>query len=222
MAHALLNMSDFRSILLICLLAAGHALAASGTVRVEIKDPKGAPVADAVASLVPLQGSAIVKPPIEPVVVTQNDQDFQPFVTVIAVGTRVSFPNQDKVAHHVYSQSKAKPFEIPRYRGEPKDTILFDQPGIVALGCNIHDWMLAYIVVLATPHFAKSSASGMAQIGELPAGTYRLEVWHPRLAATVNREVTIAANPETQVISVTLRPDKRIRRAPESGAGAYK
>ena len=209
--------------LLGALLAPLAFAAPGGSVRVEIKDPAGAPVADAVASLIPRDATPTLTPPAEPVVVTQNDEDFQPYVTAIVVGTRVSFPNRDKVAHHVFSQSQAKAFEIPRYRGEPKETILFDQPGIVPLGCNIHDWMLAYIVVLPTPFFAKSPASGVVSLADLPAGRYRLEVWHPRVKETVTGEIVIAANDATtQVVSVTLRPDKRLRRAPEGGAGGYK
>ncbi len=213
------------ALLVLCTLLAPCTFAApaGGSVRVDIKDPAGAPVADAVASLTPLDAAPVVTPPAEPVVIVQNDEDFQPYVTAIVTGTRVSFPNQDKVAHHVFSQSKVKPFEIPRYRGEPKETILFDQPGIVPLGCNIHDWMLAYVVVLATPHFAKSPATGAVTLPGVPAGRYRLEVWHPRVKETVTREVVIAANDTAmQVISVVLRPDKRIRRAPESGPGGYK
>jgi plastocyanin len=194
----------------------------SGSVRVEIKDPKGAPVADAVASLVPLDRVATVTPPAEPVVIVQDNEEFQPYVTAIVVGTRVSFPNRDKVQHHVYSQSKAKRFEIPLYRGEAKEPVLFDQPGVVALGCNIHDWMAAYLVVLPTPHFARSGEDGLVPLAALPAGRYRLEVWHPRATQTVTREVTIASDAATQVIAVTLRADRRIRRAPEGGAGSYK
>ena len=198
--------------------------ATGGSVNVEIKDPKGAPVADAVAWMTPLDSPPpAMTPPIEPAVITQADEDFQPFVTAVVVGSRIRFPNNDKVMHHVFSQSKAKPFEIPRYRGEPKDTILFDQPGVVALGCNIHDWMLAYVVVLATPYFAKSGGDGVVPLTGIPAGRYRLEVWHPRVKEMVTREVTVSATDvATQVIAVTLRPDKRIRRAPEAGAGAYK
>jgi plastocyanin len=194
-----------------------------GNVRVEIKDPAGLPVPDAVASLVPLDTTPTVTPPADPVVIAQNDEDFQPYVTAVVVGTRVNFPNADKVAHHVFSLSKAKKFEIPRYRGEPKDTILFDQPGVVSLGCNIHDWMSAYVVVLATPYFAKSGPDGLVLLSGMPAGRYRLEVWHPRVKAMVTRDVALMAqDTATQIISVTLGVDRRIRRAPESGAGGYK
>jgi plastocyanin len=203
--------------------ASASTQAAGASVRIDIKDPKGAPVADAVGSLVPLDQAPVLAPPSEPVVVAQDGEEFQPFVTAITVGTRVSFPNRDKIAHHVFSQSKAKSFEIPRYRGEPKDTFLFDQPGVVSLGCNLHDWMLAYIVVVATPYFARSGADGQVPLAAVPPGRYRLEVWHPRIREMVTREITVnGSSAETQVISVMLRPDKRIRRAPESGPGGYK
>jgi len=209
--------------LLVGLTSASLAHAA-GTVQVVMKDDKGQPVADAVASLTLLDGPPpAVVPPAEPVVILQQNEEFSPYVTPLVVGTRVSFPNHDKVQHHVYSLSKAKKFELPLYSGEPRELVTFDQPGVVALGCNIHDWMSAYVVVLTTPYFEKTGAAGTASLAGLPAGRYRLEVWHPRLAATVTREVVIAASDDaTQVISVTLKPDRRIRRAPDASGGGYK
>lgn len=199
------------------------AAAGSGSVRVEIKDPKGAPVADAVAYLAPLDAPVTVSPPAAPVAVLQQGEEFRPYVTVVVTGTRVNFPNRDKVQHHVYSLSKAKKFDLPLYHGEPKETVLFDQPGVVSLGCNIHDWMSAYIVVLATPHFAKSAEDGLAILGDLAPGRYRLEVWHPRIKAVLQRELTVATNDTaTQVISVTLGVDRRIPRAPDTTGGGYK
>jgi plastocyanin len=213
-----------RSQLTACLfLAATLTAMAGGNIRVEIKNAKGEPIADAVASLISLTTTADLNPPAEPVSVVQSEEEFSPYVTAIVAGTKVSFPNRDKVQHHVYSLSKAKSFELPLYRDQPHEPILFDHAGIVSLGCNIHDWMSAYIVVLATPYFAKTLADGVAPLTTVPPGRYRLEVWHPRIAAVVTRDVTIdPTDAETQVISVTLRPDRRIRRAPEAGGGSYK
>ena len=208
------------------LLFAGTAprLAASD-ILVVVTDHKGQPVADAVASLVPLDaaGTAQPVPSAEPVSIGQQGEEFDPYVTAIAVGTRVRFPNRDKVRHQVYSLSKTKPFEIPLYGPGTEQTVVFDRPGIVALGCNIHDWMSAYIVVLATPHFMKTAADGRALLASLPVGRYRLDVWHPRLAGESRREVVIApGDTATQTISVSLKPDKRIRRAPDGAGGGYK
>lgn len=208
--------------LLLAWVLASGAAAQVGSVRVEIRDAKNLPVADAVASLTPLDRPASVTAPAEPVVINQVKEEFQPYVTAIVTGTRVRFPNNDKVQHHVFSLSKTKTFDLGLYRGEPRELVTFDQPGVVTLGCNIHDWMSAYVIVLATPFFRKSDADGLAPLAPLPPGRYRLEVWHPRLRTTVTREIAVENTPATQVISVTLGIDRRIRRAPESGATGYK
>jgi plastocyanin len=213
-------------------LAAAVALAASilaaqaaGTVRVVTRDTGGKPVADAVAYLMDMDADSPappVRPPAEPVTITQKDQEFSPYVTPIVVGTKVVFPNLDNVQHHVYSVSPAKRFEIPLYIGDSKETIVFDRPGIVTLGCNIHDWMVAYVVVLSTPYYGKTGLDGTAEVSGIPPGHYRLDVWHPR-AGTVSRDLEVAASTDTtQVISVVLRPDHRIRRAPDAGGAGYK
>lgn len=212
--------------LIVALVQLGAALrVAAGEVLVVVTDNMGQPVSDAVASLVPLDAvpPAPPAPPAEPVAIVQQGEEFSPYVTAIAVGTSVKFPNRDKVRHQVYSLSKTKPFEIPLYGPGTEQTVVFDRAGVVALGCNIHDWMAAYIVVLATPHFQKTPADGRARLADLPAGRYRLEVWHPRLAGESRREVVIApGDSATQTIAVALKPDRRIRRAPEGAGGGYK
>ena len=208
---------------LLAILVAVPAAATASEIRVEVRDPKGAPVADAVASLTPLDAAPAVQPPAEPVAVLQEGEEFRPHVTPVVVGTRVTFPNRDAVQHHVFSVSRAKKFDLPLYRGEPREPVLFDQPGVVSLGCNIHDWMSAYIVVLATPHFARSGTDGAAVIGGIPPGRHRLEVWHPRARSALTREVVVAGGgAATQVIALTLGVDRRVRRAPDSAGGGYK
>jgi plastocyanin len=204
------------------LLLASCGAHAAGTVTVVTRDSAGKPVPDAVAYLVPAGAPAAVAPPSQPVAIVQRDQEFAPYVTPVVVGTRVVFPNEDTVRHHVYSVSPAKRFEIPLYIGDSKEAIVFDKEGIVTLGCNIHDWMVAYVVVLSTPYFAKTGADGRADVASLPPGGYRLHVWHPR-AGAVERDLSVAESGDTtQVVSVVLRPDHRIRRAPDAGSGGYK
>ena len=198
------------------------ALRAAGTVQVRCLDDKDKPVADAVTWLTPLDTPVTVTPPAEPAVIEQKGEEFHAYVTPVVVGTRVSFPNHDTVQHHVYSLSPAKRFEIPLYSGESKEAILFDQPGVVTLGCNIHDWMVAYVVVLASPYYAKSDATGSATISNLPPGRYRLAVWHPRHPDELTREVTVTGTEATpQVITLKLKPDRRIRRAPDASGEGY-
>ena len=207
--------------LLACLLAIPAARAA-GTVQMRCLDAKDLPVADAVTWLTPLDTTATVTPPAEPVVIEQKGEEFNPYVIPVVVGTRISFPNHDTVQHHVYSLSKPKRFEIPLYSGESKEAIVFDQPGVVTLGCNIHDWMVAYVVVLTSPYYTKSDATGSAVITGLPPGRYRLEVWHPRHPDELTREVIVSGAEATpQVITLKLKPDRRIRRAPDASGKGY-
>lgn len=220
-----LNRSVFPA--LACLIASAVAAPrlAAGAVIVNVKDAKGQPVADAVISLVALDAAMPVPRPApgDPVVIAQHGQEFDPYVNAVVVGTRVGFPNHDKIHHQVYSLSTTKPFEIPLYGPGVTQTVLFERTGIVTLGCNIHDWMAAYIVVLETPWFAKTAAAGAASITALPAGRYRLDVWHPRLTGESRREVVVpAGDAATQTISVTLKADRRIRRAPDGAGGGYK
>ena len=207
---------------LLAALLVPPVLHAAGTIQVRCLDDKDRPVADAVTWLVPLDAPVTLTPPAEPVVIEQRGEEFHPYVTPVVVGTRIAFPNHDKVQHHVYSLSKPKHFEIPLYSGESKEPIVFDQPGVVTLGCNIHDWMVAYVVVLDSPYYAKSDTAGAATIAGLPPGRYRLAVWHPRHPDELTREVILTGNEAApQVITLKLKPDRRIRRAPDASGEGY-
>ncbi len=108
----------------------------------------------------------------------QINKTFVPAVLPIQAGTRVHFPNRDQIQHHVYSFSRTKSFELPLYRGEDANPVLFDKPGVVKLGCNIHDWMSAIILVLPTPHFAMTDDDGRYLLRGVPSGEYTLTAWH--------------------------------------------
>ncbi|MDB6115009.1 MAG: hypothetical protein JWQ62_1954 [Lacunisphaera sp.] len=185
------------------------------------RNTKGEPLADAALSLVPLD--APVPPPSSAgrTEVAQESQEFGAYVTVVQAGSTVYFPNKDTVQHHVYSLSKAKKFELPLYNPGRAESFVFDTPGLITLGCNIHDWMIAYLVVVPTPYFGKTAADGTAHLSA-PAGRYRLELWHPRQAAPVTEEITLTDSATTvRKITLTLKPDRRVRRGPESKGRGY-
>lgn len=174
--------------------------ALAGPVTVNVKSAAGAAAVDAVVVFDPLDASPA--PSHDKANVDQIKKTFVPTVTVLRTGTAVSFPNSDQIHHEVYSTSPAKVFEMPLYAGQPKAPIVFDKPGLVVLGCNIHDKMLAFVAVVDSPYFAKITESGFALLN-LPAGRYRLRVWHPQLAAAVAAQgVTVGA--EAQTLSLTL------------------
>ncbi|MEP7297476.1 MAG: methylamine utilization protein [Burkholderiales bacterium] len=167
-----------RFALALCLACAPAAHAAA--LNVVVTDATGKPLADAVALLESTGAKAPVKP-LADVEISQSKRQFLPRVTVITTGTRALFPNFDTVRHHVYSFSPAKTFELKLYAGVPNAPVTFDKPGVAVLGCNIHDTMAAWVVVADTPWFARSGADGRARIDAVPAGHYRLRVWHPGL-----------------------------------------
>jgi hypothetical protein len=101
---------------------------------------------------------------------------------VVTVGTAVDFPNRDTVRHHVYSFSPAKRFELKLYVGKPEAPVVFDRPGIAVLGCNVHDQMAAWVVIVETPWFARSDAQGRARLADVPAGRHQLRTWHADFA----------------------------------------
>lgn len=165
---------------MIFLIALAPAVAA-GDLRLLVNDQHGQPLEDVVASLTPVDGKMPALAAGTQAVMDQRGLQFVPHVLPIRAGTRVALPNSDQVRHHVYSFSPAKPFELRLYKDIPGDPGVFPIPGIVTLGCNIHDWMLGYIVVLDTPYFAKSAVDGRLQLSGIPAGDYRLQLWHSRL-----------------------------------------
>lgn len=198
--------------------------AAGGTAAFTLTDQKDQPIADAVVSLVALDAPSASVGGAPVVELEQKGQEFRPYVTAVQVGTSVKFPNRDTIEHHVYSQSPARKFELPLYKPGQAETLVFDRPGVVSIGCNIHDWMLAYVVVLPTPWFAVTPATGAARLASVPAGRYRAEVWHPRLAKPETRELTLGADAAETPLAfrLTLRPDRRIRRTPDVAGKSYR
>ncbi len=184
-------------------VAAPDAWAA--TIEVTVTDARGAPVEDAVVWAVP-KGPAPVRK--RDAAVEQRDKAFIPFVSVVQTGTPVSFPNRDPIRHHVYSFSPAKTFEIKLYAGTPVAPIVFDKPGEVVLGCNIHDHMLAYVIVVDTPWFAKTGKDGIARIEAVAAGDYDLNFWHFAQSATIPPQALKVRGDETlpASFSVPLKP----------------
>lgn len=149
--------------------------------------------------------------------VMQRDAAFVPHVSVVAVDSRVSFPNRDTTRHHVFSFSPAKVFDLELYLQETPPPVTFDQAGVVVLGCNIHDHMQAFIVVSDAPRIAKTDADGRVALPDLPAGRHLLRVWHPRLADTHQQwwEGQISQG-ETRTVALDLEASLPVRAEPSA------
>ncbi|HEV2039937.1 MAG TPA: methylamine utilization protein [Casimicrobiaceae bacterium] len=206
--------------------AAVLAHAQTADIVASVIDQQGRPVADAVLIAVPVDGN--MRSPQRPRdgSIDQVDKEFFPRVTIVPVGASVTFPNHDDVRHQVYSFSPAKRFELPLYAGVPAQPVVFDKPGVVVLGCNIHDWMVGYVYVSESPFFAKTGKDGKAVLAELPARAYVVRVWHPQLEMSEDAtHKTIDVSRERRVEAawtVTLKREVRVRRAPTSERGGTK
>lgn len=171
----------------------------AATITVQVTDARGRAVHDAVVYAEP-EGRQL---PLarRTAVMDQRNRQFVPHVLVVQTGTAVQFPNSDDVRHHVYSFSPAKTFQLPLYKGTPQNPEIFDRAGIVTLGCNIHDQMSAFIVVVDTPYFAKT-VNGAATLSDVDAGRYTIQVWYPDMRDEPQpRSVTVRGN---ETLSVTF------------------
>jgi plastocyanin len=194
--------------LLLALLTAAPALAAD--LMVTVRDQGGRPAQDAVVMVHP--GGRAATPGFRlagaPRMVQRNVA-FEPFVLVVPVGQDVTFPNLDKVRHHVYSFSPGAKFELKLFGREETRTHRFDKPGVAALGCNIHDQMIAFIKIVDTPYAVKTDASGQAVLKGVPAGAVVVRVWHPYQRGKADAVLPIKALPEgatRQTATLDLRP----------------
>ncbi|HLZ74098.1 methylamine utilization protein [Phenylobacterium sp.] len=189
-------------------LAADPAWAHDLAVSVTARD--GKPVADAVVMVRPLAG--VPRAPIKfswAYEVAQRDLKFSPYVLIVPVGAEVSFPNFDGVKHTVYSYSEAKTFRLKLYGRDMTRVVRLDKPGVVPLGCDIHDTMLAYIRVVDTPYAAKTLAGGAAVIRDLPPGPATVTVWHPDSRTANGESVRRIVVPASGAASLALQMDVR-------------
>jgi len=183
--------------------------ATAADLAISVRDAAGRPVRDAVVTI---KAAGAPATPIRftwPYSVSQRNIQFDPFVLIVPVGSDVTFPNKDTVRHHVYSFSPVKKFELKLYGKEEARSIRFDKAGVVPLGCNIHDQMIAYVYVVDTPHAAKTGTDGMATVRGLPAGAVTMTVWHSLMKTARNqvvKPVIVAAAGARTTVSVDLRP----------------
>jgi plastocyanin len=162
--------------------------------RVELPKSRSAPVQAKRYEIVTKAGVLSTQPPLAVVYldgnfprpaslptkeVAQRDLTFIPALLPIEVGTKVQFPNLDDQYHNIFSYSPVKRFDLGRYRPEerPIPSVLFDNPGLVTLRCDIHEHMRGLILVLNTPYFVMTDTAGRFRLDKLPAGHYTLKAW---------------------------------------------
>ena len=183
--------------------------ARAAELQVVVRGPGGAPLPNAVVTIYPDAGSHAPSPPSTPLMMAQKDIAFSPYVLIVPVGAQVGFSNNDTVRHHVYSFSAPHRFELKLFGREETRLERFDKPGVVALGCNIHDAMAAYIDVVDTRFAAKTDAQGRVRIADLPTGAATVKVWHPFAklpGGTFSKTLTIAPGGTSDQVTLDVRP----------------
>ena len=196
-----------RGVLIALALAGVTTPLVAAPLTVRVVDASGRPVHDAVVILHPAGGAARTPHPSGRYEVSQKNLQFHPFLTVIPAGADVSFPNLDPTKHHVYSFSPAKRFELKLFAKDQSRTVHFDQAGVVALGCNIHDQMSAFIVVTDSVWTARTNAQGLVTFADAPNAPAQVSVWHPYMRVP-GGTLTQAIGPQQHSVSfaVKLRP----------------
>jgi plastocyanin len=190
----------------------------------EVVDQDGHPVVNAVVSLISEVKTSMPAAATHlsaEKTIDQRNETFLPLVTIVPKGGHIVFANNDQTTHQVYSFSPVKQFEITLTRGEKSPAVIFENSGVAALGCNIHDHMIAYAYVAESPWTALTGIDGHAVIPDVPSGNYQAQVWHPKFPP--GREPTSArtvlSGDTTRVsLSVKLLPAPTVSRG---HAGSY-
>jgi plastocyanin len=147
-----------------------------------------------------LEGGAASPRPPATVVLNQQGSRFDPEMIIVPTGSTVQFPNLDPIFHYVFSLSKARKFDLGYYPQGQSRSVKFNDPGVVQVYCHIHANMYAAIVVTDSPWYARPGADGNFSFSNVPAGRYRLSVWH-KIAGYRKVDVTV---PETGSVDVKI------------------
>ena len=189
--------------------------ACADTLNVGVFDASGQPVNEVIVYLKPKIVMNVAES--SPVEIEQKNKLFNPFISVLPVGAKATFPNHDGIGHHVYSFSEIKSFELPLSEDVITQEILFDKPGVVTVGCNIHDWMVAYLYIVDTPYFTKTNERGTTVLEDITSGEYDLHIWHPGSLSSNDTIKTITIAPNTTIqekFTLDIRPDYFWKPAP--------
>ena len=199
-----------RNLLIITLLSSllSSTFIYAKTVTVTVMNINNNPVSDLVVFLEPLENQKLDSLSVDPLIINQEDKKFAPYISVIQKGLPLTFLNKDSITHHIYSASSKNRFS---FRLKSKDEKLVEDimvAGKVVMGCNIHDWMSGYLLVVDTPIYSKTNSQGKVSFEVPEAGRYQLKVWHPQLMEK-NQEISRELN-TSEINTVELRLTKKM------------
>jgi plastocyanin len=195
-------------------VAFSFAPACAGVVTIAVNDGHGRPVTNAVVELTSDAPPAISENHVPAkAIIDQRHETFLPLVSLIRKGGDVVFTNNDTTMHQVYSFSAIKQFQFEIDQGQHSEPVIFDKAGVASIGCNIHDQMITYVYVAASPHAAIADAAGHATF-TVPPGSYHATVWHPQLSpgsAPPQQAIAVTVAPASATFSLSLLPPPRMQ-----------
>lgn len=197
----------FPLVLSACLLIFAMRPAAAVTVKLQAADQGGKPLADAVAVLVPETPDSAPKPAPRDHFIDQKNETFVPLVEIVTTGDQVIFRNSDRTRHHVYTFSPLGQFEFVLKPNESSTPVKLQKPGVIPVGCNIHDFMINYLFVTDSRWAGKSDAQGAVILNDVPPGAYTVKWWHPRQrpgAQPVTQTVTVSGDQATASAAIPV------------------
>lgn len=197
----------FHLVLSAAFLSIAMLPAAAATLKLQAADQGGKPLADAVAVLVPETPDTAPKPAPRDHVIDQKNETFLPLVEIVAAGDQVIFRNSDRTRHHVYTFSPLGQFEFVLKPNESSTPVKLQKPGVIPVGCNIHDFMINYLFVTDSRWAGKSDEKGVVTLTDVPPGSYAVKWWHPRQrpgAQPVTQTVTVSGDQASASVSVPV------------------
>ncbi|WP_068546052.1 hypothetical protein [Thalassotalea crassostreae] len=171
---------------------------------INVLAPDGSPVEGIVIYLTPEDPNLLTA--VEPKVVTisQKDKKYTPYLTVAYKNDSIVFDNQDDITHHVYSLNAKTPFDFKLRKQQVNKSVNIESENVVAMGCNIHDWMAGHLLVLKTPFFNLGNENGAINTSDYPAGKYTVNIYHPQLDDEDNALSQTVTLPLTSKLAITL------------------
>ncbi|QRN94609.1 carboxypeptidase regulatory-like domain-containing protein [Archangium violaceum] len=178
----------------------------------QVKDGKLANVLVRVRGLVPRSR------PAKPAIIDQQQCTYLPRVQGVATGQPILIKNSDGTLHNARALAGAKTlFNVAQPpNGKAVERNLPAEAEVVRLKCDIHPWMVSWVVVNSNPYFATSGADGSFSIEHLPVGSYTLEAWHETLG-TQTAEVSVKDG-ETASVSFEFAATAQARGSAPGGA----
>lgn len=185
-------------------------LASAQPLSLEVQNPDGSAAAGVAVYLEALDRELPTGSQDVAIEILQQNKGFVPYVGTVQAGSTVTFSNHDDITHHIYSVTGSQRFSFNLRADEVTPEMVIEQAGVIAMGCNIHDWMSGYLLAVDSPYYGTTDALGRAVIDVGDAGSYRIVTWHPQVEKSVQK-IALLPTAETVILQLEQGLTKKSR-----------